>query len=104
MLASGVSLGEFDDLRLEAWASTDGGMRLDPGSDAPFAIAPVAERGRHLEATIDTTGEPGVTLWNLVLTGVADDGVRYVLDASMGGQSTFTGSAWDWIVAVATED
>jgi len=104
MLASGVSLGEFDDLRLEAWASTDGGMRLDTGSDAPFAIAPVAERGRHLEATIDTTGEPGVTLWNLVLTGVADDGVRYVLDASMGGQSTFTGSAWDWIFAVATED
>ena len=104
MVASGVSLDEFEDLRLEAWASTDGGMRLDPGSEGPFATAPVAQRGRQLAATIDTTGEPGVTLWNLVLTGVADDGVRYVLDASMGGQSTFTGSAWDWIFAVATED
>lgn len=103
-LASGVSLDEFEDLRLEAWASTDGGMRLDPASDGPFAIAPVAQSGRHLAATIDTAGEPGVTFWNLILTGVADDGVRYVLDASMGGQSTFTGSAWDWIVAVATED
>jgi len=104
MVASGVFLDGFEDLRLEAWASTDGGMSLDPGNDGPFAIAPVAQRGRHLAATIDTTAEPGVTFWNLILTGVADDGVRYVLDASMGGQSTFTGSAWGWIVAVAAQD
>jgi hypothetical protein len=103
-LADGVSLAGFHDLRLEAWRSVDHGYVLDPAYDRPFATATVTGDGRSYTADIVTTDEPGVTAWTLVLTGVDRNGTRYVIDASGGGSSTFTGSAWDWIVAVATGD
>lgn len=102
-LAPGVSLAGFTDLRLEAWRAIEDGMRLDPAHPEPFATAAVDRDGDSLSALIDTTGEPGVTSWSLILTAVASDGVRYVLDASMSGQSTFTGSVWDWVVAVTRD-
>ncbi len=102
-LASGVSLSGFSDLRLEAWRTTDDGMRLDPAYHESFAVAPVERAGRSLSASIDTAAEPGVVSWDLILTGVQEDGIRYIIDASTGGQSTFTGSVWGWIVAVTTD-
>ena len=94
-----VTLAEFDDLRLEAWRLTDDQMRLDPTAPEPFATAAVQRDGRSLTALIDTTNRPGVVHWSLILTGVGTDGVRYVIDATSGGTSTFTGSVWDWIAA-----
>ena len=34
------------------------------------------------------------------MTGVGDDGTRYILDAGTILNSTFHGTAWDWLVAV----
>lgn len=102
-LADGVSLAGFRDLRLEAWRSTEYGYQVDPAYDSPFAVAPVIGDGRSYTADIVTTREPGVGAWTLIVTGVRDDGMRYVIDASGGGNSTFTGSAWDWIVAVSSD-
>lgn len=100
-VASGVSLVGLRDLRAEAWRSDPQGMGLlDTQYRAPFAVAPVEVEGRMLTAELVTTREPGVSSWMIVLTGVGPDGVRYVLDASSGGSSTFTGTAWEWIVAV----
>jgi HAAS domain-containing protein len=103
-LSHGVSLAGFHDLRLEAWRSMEYGYELDPAYDAPFAVAPVKNEDGSYSADIVTTREPGVGAWTLIVTGIGEDGVRYVIDAGGGGSSTFTGSAWDWIVAVATND
>jgi hypothetical protein len=102
-LAPGVSLSEFDALRLEAWRVTDDHLTIDPSAREPFATADVRRDGRSYSALIDAKSVPGVVHWNLILTGVGSDGVRYVIDASGGGTSTFTGSVWDWVVAV-TDD
>jgi uncharacterized membrane protein len=99
-LAPGVSLSEFHGIRLEAWRVVDDHMRLDPAAREPFATAAVHRDGRAFSALIDTTNVPGVVHWDLILTGVGTDGVRYVLNAGSGGMSTFTGSVWDWLVAV----
>lgn len=95
-------LDQFRDLRLEAWHAQDGAdWRFDASYDAPFAIGTVERRDDGLVGSVVTNRDPDVDGWHLVLTGRAPDGVRYVLDASGGGQSTFTGTAWDWVVAIA---
>lgn len=94
------ALVDLRDLRLEAWHADPATFDIDARHDAPFATAPVIVDGSELRAEIVTTGEPGVSFWDLVLTGVGPDGRRYVVDAGNGGSSTFTGTAWDWIVAV----
>lgn len=94
-------LDAFSDLRLEAWHAQDGSpWRFDSSYRAPFAIGPVVRSDGGLTGSVVTDRDPDVSEWHLALTGRASDGVRYVLDASGGGQSTFTGSAWDWVVAV----
>lgn len=90
----------FTDLRLEAWHSDLDTSAIDTAYDAPFAAVTPMRHGSTLTASIDTGTEPGVTGWQLVLTGTGPDGVRYVLQAGGGGNSTFTGSVWDWLVAV----
>lgn len=96
-----VLLDEFSELRLEAWRADDGSdWMLDPASSAPFATGPVTRDGDHLVGTVATHQDPFVTEWELVLTGIAADGVRYVLDAPGGGSGGFEGSVSDWIVAV----
>ena len=101
-LAEGVSLAGLTDLRAEAWrADPDSTVwRLDPRFDEPFAVAAVARNDDRLTANLVTTNEPGVSLWELILTGVGPDGRRYVLDSGTGEMSTFTGTVWDWAVAV----
>lgn len=94
-------LDEFSEVRLEAWRRVDGSQwRLDPAYSAPFAIGPVTRDGDRLVGTVATHREPFATAWELVLTGVASDGVRYVLDAPGGGSGGFVGSVTDWVAAV----
>jgi hypothetical protein len=78
--------------------------QIDPRSDGPLATARLTGDGRSYTAAIVTTDEPGVSGWTLIVTGVDEHGTRYVIDASGGGASTFTGSVWDWIVAVSTAE
>lgn len=95
-------LDGFSDLRLEAWHAQDAANWLfDSAYREPFAIGPVEREGNRLVGSVVTDRDPEVDGWHLVLTGRAPDGVRYVLDASGSGQSTFQGTAWDWVVAVA---
>lgn len=94
-------LNEFSEVRLEAWRALDGtGWRLDPAYSTPFAIGPVTRDGDRLVGTVATHREPFATAWELVLTGVAADGVRYVLDAPGGGSGGFEGSVSEWFAAV----
>lgn len=96
-----AALAQFSDLRVEAWHAEEGAeWGFDRGHDAPFAIGAVERRHGGLAGTVVTNRDPDVDVWQLVLTGRAPDGVRYVLDASGGGQSAFTGSVWDWAMAV----
>jgi len=94
-------LDQFSEVRLEAWRAVDGSdWRLDPAHTAPFAIGRVTRDGDRLTGTVATHRDPFATDWELVLTGVAADGVRYVLDAPGGGSGGFEGTVSDWVAAV----
>jgi len=94
------ALAELHSLRLEAWHSDLATFAIDDRFMEPFAVAVPSRGDGTLAAAIDTESEPGVGAWQLVLTGVGPDDVRYVLVAGGGGNSTFTGSVWDWVTAV----
>jgi hypothetical protein len=98
-VANPSAVADLRDLRVEAWRSTGMDGQLDSAFREPFATAPVTREGRLLHGDMVTTREPGVGAWELILTGVADDGVRYVLDAGTILDGTFTGTVWDWMVA-----
>ena len=95
------ALSGLRDLRVEAWkvelATTP---RLDPRRSEPFATAAIERDGRTLTASLDTTSTPGIDAWELIVTGVGDDGTRYIIDAGTILNSTFHGTAWDWLIAV----
>ena len=96
-----AALAGLRDLRVEAWHVDIATIpRLDPGHSEPFATAPIERDGRTLTALLDTSSTPGTDAWELVVTGVGDDGTRYILDAGTILNSTFHGSAWDWLLAV----
>ena len=60
------------------------------------------ERDGALSATwLVTTTEPGISMWELFLTGAGADGRRYVIASGGGGNSTFTGAVWDWVMAIS---
>lgn len=101
-VADARSLSGLTDLRAEAWRSDPETLwLLDARYAEPFAMASVVRDGSTLTADVITTAEPGVSHWELVLTGLGPDGVRYVVAAGSAGTSTFTGSVWDWVVAVS---
>jgi hypothetical protein len=94
-------LDAFTDLRLEAWhAQDEAEWLLDPTHREPFAVGSVERSDGGLVGSVVTNRDPDVHAWLVVMTGRAPDGTRYVLDASGGGQSTYTGTAWSWILAV----
>lgn len=94
-------LRELSSLRLEAWHADAGSdWLLDPAYSAPFAIGAVTRDGDLLVGSVAIHREPFATEWQLFLTGVARDGVRYVLDAPGGGSGGFEGSVSDWVAAV----
>lgn len=97
-----AALAELRELRVEAWhvdVRAAGPQLAD--HPEPFAVAPIGRDGRTLTAWLDTSSTPGADSWELVVTGVGSDGTRYILDAGTILNSTFHGSAWDWIVAVS---
>jgi hypothetical protein len=50
-----------------------------------------------LSVRVDRTRD--VSEWELVVTGIAADGGRDLIARLGGTNSTFTGSAWDWLTA-----
>jgi hypothetical protein len=89
----------WHDLRLEAWRATPSGGELDRGFSAPFATAPLAVQAGQLVGAVRVDRTRDVSLWFLVVTGVAADGGRDVIATLGGSNSTFTGSAMDWLTA-----
>ena len=97
--ATGVT-ARWHDLRLEAWrALLPGGGNIDRAFSAPFATAPLTVRSGHLAGTVRVDRTRDVSQWWIVVTGVAADGKRDVIDTVTGGNSTFAGSVVDWLSA-----
>jgi HAAS len=87
------------DLRVEAWRADASGGALDRSHTVPFATAPMILRSGSLvgSARVDRTRD--VSQWWLFVTGTAADGGRDLVLTVGGMNSTFTGSAWDWLTA-----
>jgi hypothetical protein len=100
-LESTAQIAGLRDLRIEAWrADPDVIGALDAGWDEPFAVAGAQRDGTMVSGTVVTTQEPGISMWELFLTGVGGDGRRYRVAPGGGGNSTFTGTVWNWVVAI----
>ena len=97
------ALDGLSDLRLEAWHTDAETLAIDAAHHQPFATSPLRRDGTDLSGQIVTTDEPGVGFWTLVVTGRDVAGTRYVVLAAGEGASTFTGSVWDWVVAVSND-
>lgn len=103
-LGTPAAIAGLRDLRIEAWrADPDEIGRLDTRWNEPFAVAAAQRDGTTITGTVVTTNEPSVSGWTLFLTGIGPDGLRYIVAGGDGGNSTFTGSVWDWVVAVAAD-
>jgi hypothetical protein len=89
----------WHDLRLEAWRATQSGGEIDRAYTAPFAMAPMAVQSDRLVGAVRVDRTRGVSEWWLVVTGLAADGGRDLVVTLSGMNSTFTGSAWDWLAA-----
>jgi heme exporter protein D len=89
----------WHDLRLEAWHATQSGGEIDRAFTAPFATAPMAVQSDHLVGAVRVDRTRDVSQWVLVVTGIAADGGRDLIATVGGSNSTFTGSAWDWLTA-----
>jgi hypothetical protein len=101
-LSAPGALRGLQDLRAEAWhADPIHDWAVDTRFTEPFATASVQRDATQLRAAITLTTVPGVGDWQIALTGVDTDGTRYLVDLSMGGRSTFTGTPLDWILATA---
>ncbi len=90
----------WHDLRVEAWRSTFDTGGLDLAWRTPIATSPMSiATDDSLIAAVRVDNVRGVSEFWLVVTGVAADGQRDLL-ASLGGtNTTFTGSALDWLTA-----
>lgn len=87
------------DLRLEAWRAIFSKGELDRAYTAPFATAPMTTQSGRLVGSVRVDRSRDVSEWELVITGIAADGARDMIARLGGTNSTFTGSAWDWLTA-----
>ena len=72
-LGSPAQIAGLRDLRVEAWRSDPDVIgKLDARWNQPFAVAGVEREGATLSGTVVTTTEPGVSAWELFLTGVQE--------------------------------
>ncbi|MGD0863636.1 MAG: permease prefix domain 1-containing protein [Candidatus Limnocylindrales bacterium] len=96
-------LSNWTDVRFEAWhalpmdAASPGG--IDTRYSAPFEVQPGILNGNDLTAVFHFERLRDAGPWWVVLTAVGPDGHRYRLDNGGGGESYFSGSAWDWLTA-----
>lgn len=89
----------WHDLRVEAWRATPAGGEIDRTYNLPFTSGPMAIESDHLVGAVRVDRTRDVSQWWLVVTGVAADGGRDLITTLGGANSTFTGSAWDWVTA-----
>jgi hypothetical protein len=91
---------QWHDLRVEAWRAVLATGGLDRSSVRPIATGLLSvSAGDSLVGSIRVDGVRGVSDYLIVLTGVAPDGQRDFL-ASIGGTNTsYKGSALDWLTA-----
>lgn len=87
------------DLRLEAWRARPSDGDLDRAYPLPFATAPLTVQAGRLVGAVRVDRTRDVFQWQLVVTGIAADGGRDLVARLGGTNSTFTGSAWDWLTA-----
>ena len=97
-------LANWHDFRFEAWhlePFTDSGPAgvVDTHYSTPFAVQQASPNGLALEASFHLDKMPSARYWEVFLTAVAPNGVRYLLDDCGGGLSIFNGSVWDWLTA-----
>jgi len=89
----------WTDLRLEAWRSELSTGRLERSSARPFVTGPLipTDRGTLVGSVrVDRTRD--VSGFAVVVTGIAEDGVRDLVANLGGSNTTFSGSAVDWLV------
>jgi hypothetical protein len=99
-LEPGMALtGRWHDLRLEAWRATQPGGEIDRAFTTPFATAPMIVGSDRIVGAVRVDRTRDVSGWWLVVTGIAADGGRDLIVRLSGSNSTFTGSAWDWLTA-----
>jgi hypothetical protein len=97
---AGAITAQWHDLRIEAWRALLDTGGLDRSSPDPIATAPVSvTAGDALVGSIRVDGVRGVAQFMIVLTGVAPDGQRDFLTSLGGTNTTFNGSALDWLRA-----
>ena len=87
------------DLRLEAWRTLPPGSDLDRAYPLPFATAPMTIQSGRLIGAVRVDQTRNVSEWLLVVAGIAADDERDLIAPLGGANSTFTGSAWDWLTA-----
>ena len=89
----------WHDLRVEAWRSELGTGALDRAHPAPFATAPLTSAGGSLAGSVRVDRTRDVSGYWLAVTGLAADGQRDLVVSVGGTNTTFTGSALDWLAA-----
>ena len=98
-----ATAGQFRDVRFEAWRAQrpQDGWALDPRQAGPYEVSPAETDGATISGTIRFDSQPGLEWAEVVLTGVAADGRRYLLWAHGGpDQTEFVGSVWAWFAAL----
>ena len=96
---AGAVTTRWHDIRLEAWRASPSDGELDRAYTLSFATAPLTVQAGHLVGSVRVDRTRNVTLWTLVVTGIAQDGGRDLIATLGGSNSTFTGSALDWLTA-----
>jgi len=86
-------------LRLEAWRSELSTGRLERSSPRPFVTAPLSATDRGtLVGSVRVDRTRDVSGFAVVVTGIAEDGVRDLVANLGGSNTTFSGSVVDWLV------
>ncbi len=97
---AGVVTARWHGLRVEAWRADLTNGTLDRGYRAPFATAPMSLADNNsLVGSVRVDRTRDVSGWWLVVTGAAADGGRDLVVSLGGTNTTFTGSALDWLTA-----
>jgi hypothetical protein len=96
-------LANWDAIRFEAWHMVPfdkpGPPVVDTHYSSPFAVQPATRNGTDLSAVFHFEKMRSSVYWEVFITAIGPDGLRYRLVDCGGGESTFNGSAWDWLTA-----
>jgi hypothetical protein len=103
-ISMATALTYWHALRFEAWHwmwpdNPDGVYGVDTRYSSPTFVLPAEIHETWLQAIFpfDRLRDPGP--WEVLLTGVGPDGLRYVIADCGGAETQFNGSVWDWLTA-----